>query len=167
MDCAAMNLRILATGGTFDKRYEPSTGALGFGESHLPAIVERARLSGAVTIEVVMLIDSLEMRDEHRRQVLDACRAAPETMLVVVHGTDTMVDTASVLGSAALPKTIVMTGAMVPYSVDDSDATFNLGAAIAFARTLPHGVWVAMNGIARPWSDVRKNRAAGVFESLG
>jgi len=162
-----MPLRILATGGTFDKRYDPVTGELGFGESHLPSIIERARLTDDVTLQVVMLIDSRDMQDEHLEQVLDACRAAPESRLVVVHGTDTMVETAAVLARAALPKTIVLTGAMVPFSVDDSDASFNLGAAVAFARTLEHGVWVAMNGVARPWSDVHKNRAAGIFESLG
>jgi L-asparaginase len=162
-----MSLRIIATGGTFDKRYDPVDGKLGFGESHLPSIVERARLTGDVVVQIVMLIDSLDMLDEHRRQVLDACRAAPEESIVVVHGTDTMVETAAVLAGAALGKTIVLTGAMVPFSVDDSDASFNLGAAVAFARTLAPGVWVAMNGVARPWSDVRKNRAAGIFESLG
>lgn len=161
-----MALRILATGGTFDKRYDPITGELGFGESHLPSIVERARL-GDVEVQIVMLIDSLDMLDEHRVQLLDACRGAPESMLVVVHGTDTMVDTAAVLGKAGLPKTIVLTGAMVPFAVDDSDASFNLGAAVAFARVLPYGAWVAMNGVARPWSDVRKNHSEGIFESLG
>lgn len=162
-----MDLRILATGGTFDKRYEPETGVLGFAESQLPRIVERARIAGPVEVQTVMLIDSLEMLDTHRQQVLDACVAAPESAIVVVHGTDTMVETATVLGNAKLPKTIVLTGAMVPYAVEDSDASFNLGAAVAFARSLGQGVWVAMNGVARPWSDVRKNRARGVFESLG
>jgi len=160
-------LRILVTGGIFDKRYDAAGGTLGFGESHVPSIVERARLAGPVCVQVIMLIDSLEMLDTHRRQVLDACRAAPEESVVVVHGTDTMVETGAMLGNAALPKTIVLTGAMVPYSVEDSDASFNLGAAVAFARSLPHGVWVAMNGVAHPWSDVRKNRSAGIFESLG
>lgn len=162
-----MPLRILVTGGTFDKRYDPITGALGFGESQVPSIVERARLAGEVAVEVVMLIDSLEMLDGHRQQVLDACRASPEASIVVVHGTDTMVETAAVLGAAGLPKTIVLTGAMVPFSIDDSDASFNLGAAVAFARSLSPGVWVAMNGLARPWFDVRKNRRAGMFESIG
>lgn len=162
-----MDLRIIATGGTFDKRYDPATGVLGFADSHLPRIVERARVAGPVQVQTVMLIDSLEMLDTHRQQVLDACTAAPEAALVVVHGTDTMVETATVLGNANLPKTIVLTGAMIPYAVEDSDASFNLGAAIAFARSLAPGVWVAMNGVARPWSDVRKNRTRGVFESLG
>lgn len=161
-----MPLRILVTGGTFDKRYDPITGALGFGESHVPSIVERARLAGEVTVQIVMLVDSLEMLDGHRQQVLDACRASPEESIVVVHGTDTMVETAAVLGAAGLPKTIVLTGAMVPFPIDASDASFNLGAAVAFARSLAPGVWVAMNGLARPWSDVRKNRSSGVFESL-
>jgi len=161
-----MNLRILATGGTFDKRYDPITGALGFGETHLHEIVARARLSGPLEIEVLMMIDSLEMVDEHRQRVLAACRAAPESALVVVHGTDTMIETAAVLGRAALPKTIVLTGAMVPFALADSDASFNLGAAIGFARSLPAGAWVAMNGVARPWSNVRKNRERGVFEPI-
>lgn len=161
-----MNLRILATGGTFDKRYDPMTGVLGFGETHLHEIVARARAAGPLEVEVVMMIDSLEMVDEHRQRVLAACRAAPEPALVVVHGTDTIVETARVLGQAGLAKTIVLTGAMVPYALADSDASFNLGAAIGFARSLPQGVWVAMNGVARPWSNVRKNRELGVFEAL-
>jgi len=161
-----MNLRILATGGTFDKRYDPITGALGFGETHLHEIAARARVAGPLEIEVLMMIDSLEMLDEHRQRVLAACRAAPESALVVVHGTDTMVETAAVLGRATLPKTIVLTGAMVPFALADSDASFNLGAAIGFARSLPAGVWVAMNGVARPWSNVRKNRERGVFEPI-
>ncbi len=161
-----MNLRILATGGTFDKRYDPITGALGFGETHLHEIVARARLAGPLEIEVLMMIDSLDMVDEHRQRVLAACRAAPEPALVVVHGTDTMVETAQLLGRAALPGTIVLTGAMVPFALADSDASFNLGAAVAFARSLPPGVWVAMNGVARPWPDVRKNRERGVFEPI-
>lgn len=114
-----------------------------------------------------MMIDSLDMVDQHRLQVLAACRAAPEPALVVVHGTDTMVETARVLGAAQLPKTIVLTGAMVPYALADSDAHFNLGAAVAFARSLVPGVWVAMNGVAHPWLNVRKNRERGVFEPLG
>jgi L-asparaginase len=161
-----MDLRILAIGGTFDKRYDPITGALGFGETHLHEIVARARVAGPVQVDVVMMIDSLDMVDEHRQRVLAACRDAPEAALVVVHGTDTMVDTARVIAGAGLPKTIVLTGAMVPYAVADTDASFNLGAAIAFARSLAPGVWVAMNGVAHTWSNVRKNRERGVFEPL-
>ncbi len=162
-----MDLRIVATGGTFDKRYDPLTGVLGFGDTHLHELVARARIAGRVQLEVAMMIDSLDMADEHRQRVLAVCRAAPEPALVVVHGTDTMVETARVLGEAALAKTIVLTGAMIPYALDGSDASFNLGAAVAFARTLAPGVWVAMNGRAHAWSNVHKNRERGIFEPLG
>jgi L-asparaginase len=161
-----MSLRILATGGTFDKHYDPIAGQLGFAGTHLPAIVERARVAGNVAVEVAMLVDSLDMTDAHREAVLAACRAAPETAIVVVHGTDTMVETARVLGAARLPKTIVLTGAMVPYELEGSDAMFNLGFAMACARTLGEGVWIAMNAAAHRWDAVRKNRELGRFESL-
>ena len=162
-----MSLRLIATGGTFDKRYDPIAGALGFGRTHLEAIVRRVRLSGPVVIECPMQIDSLEMTDAHRRRVLEACRASPEDRIVVIHGTDTMVETARVLGEAALPKVVVLTGAMVPYDVAESDALFNLGFAAGCARALGHGVWIAMNGEAHRWDRVRKNRTLGVFEAVG
>lgn len=167
-----MTLRILLTGGTFDKRYDPATGELGFGpegepNSCVPGILTRARALADTKIQTLMMIDSLDMVDAHRQQILAAARAAPEPALIIVHGTDTMVETAAVLGQAALPKTIVLTGAMVPFAVADSDASFNLGAAIGYARALTAGVWVAMNGVARPWDDVRKNREKGVFEGIG
>jgi L-asparaginase len=159
-------IRVLACGGTFDKRYDPLEGALAFTTSSLPAIVERVRLAIQVVVEVVMLIDSLDMQDADRARVADACRAAPEPALVIVHGTDTMPATAAVLGPLALGKTVILTGAMVPYSIAQSDALFNLGFAFAAAQTLAPGVWVAMNGRIFEWDDVRKNRAAGVFETL-
>lgn len=159
-----MSVRVIATGGTFDKHYDPLAGQLAFAESALPALLEQARLVPPPVLEVLMQIDSLDMDDGHRARVLAACRAAPEAAIVVVHGTDTMTQTAEVLGAAALPgKTIVLTGAMVPARVADSDAAFNLGAAIAYARALPAGVHVAMNGVAHPWHAVRKDRALGVF----
>lgn len=161
-----MSLRILATGGTFDKHYDPIRGALGFAQTHLPQLVADARIAGEVACQTVMLIDSLEMDDGHRLAVLDACRAAPESRIVVIHGTDTMVETATVIGRAALDKTVVLTGAMVPAEIDGSDASFNLGYAIACAQLLPHGAWVAMNAVAHRWDRVRKNRALGVFEAV-
>ncbi len=160
-------LRLLACGGTFDKRYEPLKGELGFGESQLPAIVERARLTIATVVETVMQVDSLDMRDAHRERVLEACHASPETAIVITHGTDTMPETAAMLGPRfddAAGKTIVLTGAMVPYAISDSDALFNLGFACACAQTLAPGVWIAMNGRVHPWHSVRKNREAGIFE---
>lgn len=160
-----MNLRILATGGTFDKHYDEITGQLTFTDSHLPQAIQRARITTPVTLEILVLLDSLDMRDEDRRRILDACRAATEQAIVVIHGTDTMPETARVLGPAALDKTIVLTGAMVPYEIAGSDALFNFGFAAAVAQTLPAGVYVAMNGQVFAWDRVRKNRSAGVFEA--
>ncbi len=161
-----MSVRIITTGGTFDKHYDPIAGALSFAATHLDEMCARARLAVPVTVEAPMLIDSLEMTAPHRDQVLAACRAAPEHQIVVIHGTDTMVETAAVLGAAALDKTIVVTGAMLPYEVAGSDALFNLGFALGCAAHLGAGTWIAMNGVAHPWDRVRKNHALGVFESL-
>jgi len=160
-----MQTRIIVTGGTFDKRYDAIKGELTFQDTHLPAILEQARLRIPVEVEINQLIDSLNMTQEHREGVLAACRAAPEQSLVVIHGTDTMAQTAQVVGAAALDKTIVFTGAMIPYSVQGSDALFNLGFALAMARSLPRNTYVAMNGRVFEWDNVRKDKDAGVFES--
>jgi L-asparaginase len=159
-------IRIIVTGGTFDKHYDAIKGELTFKDSNLPAILAQARVTVPVAIEINQLIDSLHMTDEHRQSVLAACRAAPESSLVVVHGTDTMVETASVVGEAALAKTVVFTGAMIPYAVQGSDALFNLGFALATAQALPAGAYVAMNGRVFPWDNVRKDKSGGVFGPL-
>lgn len=159
-----MSLRIIATGGTFDKQYDPLTGQLVFGYSVLPDAIARARLSETPAFEPLMAIDSLDMDDSHRLQVLQACERSAQDRIVIIHGTDTMRETAEVLGRAALPKTIVLTGAMVPCRVDGSDALFNLGFACAAAQLGSPGVWIAMQGKLFPWDDVRKNREAGRFE---
>ena len=160
-----MNTKIIATGGTFDKRYDPIAGALAFGQTHLAEILARARAQSGASYESLMQIDSLEMGDEHRARVLAACRDCAEQRVVVIHGTDTMVNTAKTLGEAALEKTVVLTGAMVPYDVAGSDALFNLGFALGCANTLAPGVYVAMNARVFRWNEVRKNRALGVFEA--
>ncbi|MCL4746271.1 MAG: asparaginase [Burkholderiaceae bacterium] len=160
-----MNIRIIATGGTFDKRYDPIAGTLAYGETHLAEILARARVEGSVRFESPMQLDSLEMNDEHRCALLAACRDCAESRIVVIHGTDTMVQTARALGAAALERTIVLTGAMIPYDFTGSDALFNLGFALCAAGTLDRGVYVAMNGRIFPWDAVRKNRALGVFEA--
>jgi L-asparaginase len=157
-------LRILSTGGTFEKTYNPLTGSLGFTQSHLPALIERMRLAQPIATQTLMLIDSLEMQESHRQQILQACAQAPEDRIVIIHGTDTMTDTGKVLGAANLPKTIVLTGAMVPYDVSQSDALFNLGFALGCAQHQSQGVYVAMNARLHPWDKVLKNRAKGVFE---
>ena len=161
-----MTLRLIATGGTFDKHYNELNGVLGFAESHLPAVIARARMTISVELEVLPLLDSLDMGDEDRARVLASCQASPEKAIVIVHGTDTMRETAGVLGAAPLGKTIVLTGAMIPYEIANSDALFNLGFACAAAQTLPAGVYVAMNGQVFAWDNVTKNRAAGVFQPL-
>ncbi len=159
-----MSLRIIATGGTFDKHYFPLDGSLGFGASVLPEALARARLTEPCEFQSLMAIDSLDMQDHHRQQILAACKSAPESRIVIVHGTDTMCDTAAVLASAALGKTIVLTGAMVPYAIAGSDAMFNLGSAITAASLSAPGVWIVMHAQVFAWNAVRKNRAAGIFE---
>ncbi|MBE2240824.1 MAG: asparaginase [Caldilineaceae bacterium] len=158
-------MRIIATGGTFDKHYDELRGELTFKDSHLPSILKQARLTTPIVLEINQLIDSLHMQEADRQHVLASCRAAPETEIVVIHGTDTMAVTARVLGEAGLAKCIVLTGAMIPYAVQGSDALFNLGFACAAAQLLLHGVYIAMNGEVFAWDKVRKNLQLGVFET--
>ena len=159
-----MTLRILATGGTFDKHYDEIAGKLDFASSHLPDVIRRARITLPIAFEQVAMLDSLDMLDTDRQRVLSACRAAAEAAIVIIHGTDTMRETAEVLGAAQLAKTIILTGAMIPYEIANSDALFNFGFACGVAQTLPHGVYVAMNAQVFAWDNVQKNRSAGVFQ---
>ena len=161
-----MSLRIIATGGTFDKHYDELTGTLVFSDSHLPAALSRTRMTIAFALEQLPLLDSLDMQDADRQRVLASCRAAHEKAIVIIHGTDTMRETAQVLGAAQLQQTIILTGAMIPYEIANSDALFNLGFACGVAQALPAGVYVAMNGQIFAWDNVQKNRAAGVFQPL-
>lgn len=160
-----MTLRILATGGTFDKHYDPIEGKLGFSASHLPKMLDQAGVHAPYLIEELPLLDSLDMHDADRERILLACRQSPENKIVIVHGTDTMPETAVVIGEAALGKTVVLTGAMIPCEMTHSDALFNLGFAIGAVTLLPHGVYIAMHGQVFNWNHVRKNRAAGRFET--
>jgi L-asparaginase len=161
-------IRILATGGTFDKEYNELTGELFFKSTHLGDMLALGRCLLAVEVETLMMIDSLQMTDADRRAILERCRAAPESRIVVTHGTDTMAETAAVLGGGlrGTDKTVVLTGAMVPYKFGSSDGMFNLGTAVAFAQTLAPGVYVAMNGRFFQWDAVRKNKERGIFEAL-
>jgi L-asparaginase len=162
----AKPIRVIVTGGTFDKAYDAIKGELTFKESHLPEILAQIRVTVPVEIEQNQLIDSLQMQDENRRSVLVACARAPEDRIVVTHGTDTMAQTAMLLGPAGLGKTIVLTGSMVPYQVQASDALFNFGTAFSAVQLLPPGVYIAMNGRIFDWDHVRKDRSAGVFEEV-
>ncbi len=161
-----MTLRILATGGTFDKHYDEIAGKLDFGTGHMPDIIQRSRITAPLALEQLPFMDSLDMQDVDRGRILASCGNAAEESIVIIHGTDTMCDTAKALGAAQLAKTIVLTGAMIPYEITDSDALFNFGFACGVAQTMPHGVYVAMNARIFAWDSVQKNRSAGAFEAL-
>lgn len=160
-----MTLCILATGGTFDKHYDEIKGAMVFGAGHLQEALRRARISQPVSLKALPFLDSLDMQAADRQRILAACQRAAESMLVIIHGTDTMPETAQVLGMAAMAKTVVLTGAMLPFEIDGSDALFNLGFACGVVQTLPSGVYVAMNAQVFAWDKVKKNRIAGRFEA--
>jgi L-asparaginase len=162
-----MTIRIIITGGTFDKHYDEIRGSLTFKETHLPEILKFVRCAVPIEVELNQLIDSLDMHTSNRLRILESCRRAKEERIVITHGTDTMVETAAVLGEQGLGKTIVLTGAMVPYIFNNSDAVFNLGCAVTAVQILPHGVYLAMNGRVFRWDRVRKNRELGVFEETG
>ena len=159
-----MAIRILVTGGTFDKEYNELNGTLFFKDTHLQEMLRLGRCKLEVDIRTLMLVDSLDMTEQDRRLIIDHCSRVEEDRIVITHGTDTMDQTARELGKAKLSKTIVLTGAMVPYKFGSSDGLFNLGSALAFAQTLPHGVYIAMNGRYFHWNNVRKNRSTGEFE---
>jgi L-asparaginase len=160
-------IRLIITGGTFDKQYDELKGELTFRDSHLPEILRQARIITPVAIEQLQLIDSLEMTDEHRVLIREACERSPEKRIVITHGTDRMAETARFLGPVGINKTIVLTGAMIPYKVFGSDALFNLGSAFMAARIMEAGVYVAMNGRAFTWQDVKKDYSRGVFRPAG
>jgi len=156
-------VRLIITGGTFDKHYDELKGELTFRNSHLPEIIRQARILTPVEIEILQLMDSLEMTDKHRHLIKEACERSPEKRIVITHGTDRMAETARFLGPLGINKTIVLTGAMIPYQVFGSDALFNLGTAFMAARLMLSGVYIAMNGRTFLWQDVRKDYDRGVF----
>lgn len=161
-----MGIMILITGGTFDKEYDELNGTLYFKETHLPEMLKLGRCTVDAEIRTIMMIDSLEMTDQDRDLILNYCTKCEEDRIVITHGTDTMEITAKKLGEVQLAKTIVLTGAMIPYKFGSSDGFFNLGSALAFVQSLPHGVYVAMNGRYFNWNQVRKNKNTGVFEEI-
>jgi L-asparaginase len=159
-------IRILVTGGTFDKEYNELAGTLFFKDTHLPEMLRLGRSRLEVSVRTLMMIDSLEMTGADRALIVEQCRRSEEDQIVITHGTDTMAETARALAAAlaGAGKTIVLTGAMVPYAFGSSDGLFNLGSALSFVQTLPPGVYVAMNGRCFAADRVRKNRQTGVFE---
>ncbi len=161
-----MNIRIFVTGGTFDKEYNELSGELFFKETHLYEMLKLGRCGLVFGISTLMMIDSLEMADSDREIILENCIRADENKIVITHGTDTMVETARFLAGFVKDKTILLTGAMIPYKFGSSDGLFNLGSALAFVQTLPHGIYIAMNGKYFNWDNVRKNKKTGVFEEI-
>jgi len=159
-------IRVIITGGTFDKHYDELEGKLTFNDTHLPDILKDGRCKLPITLELNQLIDSLHMREADRKKILDACRRSVEEHIIITHGTDTMVETALVLGSANLAKTIILTGALIPYMLRQSDAAFNFAASIVAVQLLPNGVYICMNGGIFLWDDVRKNKRKGMFENI-
>ena len=161
-----MKIRVFATGGTFDKIYNELDGSLIFKETHLNHMLNDAKSKVDAEIETIMLIDSLYMKDHHRQEILNKCKSCKEERIMITHGTDTMVETAKLLGEVIENKTIVLTGSMIPYSFVKSDAHFNLGCAIAFAQTLSKRVYITMHGKIFNWDNVRKNKETGEFETI-
>jgi len=160
----APRVLVLATGGTFDKEYDELTGNLYFKETHVVEMLRLGRCGLDIAVRTVLLVDSLEMTDADRDILLRTCLSAHEERIVITHGTDTIVETAEVLGRGLSGKTVVLTGAMIPYAFGSSDGLFNLGSALSFVQALSPGVYVAMNGRCFPWDDCRKNRRLGAFE---
>lgn len=161
-----MAIRIFITGGTFDKEYNELNGKLFFKETHLSEMLKLGRCKVPVKISTLMLVDSLEMTYADRQIIVKQCQRCKENRIVITHGTDTMVETAKVIGKAIINKIIVITGAMVPYKFGSSDGLFNFGSALAFAQALTPGVYIAMNGRFFTWNNVKKNRKTGEFEEL-
>ncbi|MCI0690828.1 asparaginase [candidate division KSB1 bacterium] len=161
-----MPIKILITGGTFDKEYDEINGALYFKDTHVPEMLKLGRCRLDIQVRTVMMIDSLDMTEADRQLILENCQKSPEDKIVITHGTDTIVETAKILGENIKDKTIVLTGAMIPYAFGSSDGLFNLGSALSFVQALPHGVYIAMNGKYFFWDNVRKNRERGVFEEI-
>ena len=161
-----MRITVFVTGGTFDKEYNEITGELYFKDTHIREILDLGRAQLNVNIKKLMLIDSLNMVDKDRYLILENCIQSKENRIVITHGTDTMTETAKVLAEKKLNKTIVMTGAMIPYKFGSSDGLFNLGCALAFVQSLPFGVYIAMNGKYFKWNEVRKNKNTGKFDKF-
>lgn len=162
-----IKIQVFVTGGTFDKEYNFITGQLYFKDTHLHQMFERGRSKLDIDIKTLMMVDSLEMTDADREIIVYNCVKSELDRIVITHGTDTMVKTAEALANEHINKTIIITGAMVPYAFGtSSDGFFNLGAAMAFAQVLQPGVYIAMNGRFYNWDNVRKNTQTGFFETL-
>jgi len=161
-----MKIKILITGGTFDKEYNELAGELFFNKTHVPEMLKLGRSRLDIKIQDLLMIDSLQITDSDINLILEECKKSKENKILITHGTDKMVETAKILGQTIKDKTIVLTGAIIPYAFGSSDGLFNLGSALAFVQTLPHGVYISMNGKYFHWDNVRKNKEIGEFEEI-
>lgn len=159
-----MTIKFLITGGTFDKEYMETTGELVFKNTHIQDILKLGKCKVDIKIRTLFMIDSLEMTEYHRNIILEKCLNSKEEQIIITHGTDTITETAKILGQNVKGKTIILTGAMIPFAFGSSDGLFNIGSSLAFAQILPHGVYVSMNGKYFNWDDVKKNKMTGEFE---
>ncbi len=160
-----MRIRFYVTGGTFDKEYDELNGALYFKDTHIRDMLRRGRCNLNLEIRTLMMIDSQEMTDVDREMIRKACAESETDRIVITHGTDTLENTARFLDEHVKDKTIVLVGAMVPYTFGSSDGMFNLGSALAWVQTRPHGVYVVMNGRCFDADNVRKNRYVSIDPS--
>lgn len=158
-------IKLIITGGTLDKHYNPLNGELYFPHTHLPEMIEQSRCSVNIELQPLMLKDSLDMQETDRELIKQACLTSDQEHIIITHGTDTLVDTAKYLVDVH-HKTIVLVGAMIPYTVDNSDALFNLGCAVTAAQLLSSGVYITMNGQVFDWNKVNKDKQAGEFIRL-
>jgi L-asparaginase len=160
-------MKILITGGTLDKQYNPLNGALIFNQSSVTDMLAQSRNTLEIDIDTLMLKDSLEMNDNDRLFISQACNECDDKHVIITHGTDTMVESAQIIAAQLAPnKTVVLLGAMVPYQFKRSDALFNLGCAITAVQILPVGVYITMNGQVFDYREVQKNRTLGKFVSV-
>jgi L-asparaginase len=161
-----MAIKVFVTGGTFDKEYDLISGELFFKDTHLNEMLRLARSQVDIEIRTIMMVDSISINEDDRQIILQSCQKCKEKNILITHGTDTMVETASLLSKHIKNKTIVLTGAMIPYTFGSSDGLFNLGSALAFLQVLPHGIYIAMNGRFFNWDNVQKNKKTGFFEEI-
>ena len=127
-------------------------------------ILALGRSKVEVRVETLMMLDSLDMKEKDRNLIIEKCKTTNEDQIVITHGTDTMINTAKALGAKNFKKTIVLTGAMIPYKFGTSDGLFNIASALAYVQTMPHGVYIAMNGRVFKYHEVIKNKETGIFE---
>jgi len=159
-------MKIFVTGGTFDKEYNELTGQLFFKDTHIQEMLNLGRSRVPIEIRTLMMVDSLDMTEEDREIIAQNCLKSAEDQIIITHGTDTMVETAKVIAQKIKDKTIILTGAMIPYKFGSSDGLFNLGSAFAFAQSLPKGIYIAMNGRFFNYDNCRKNKKTGEFEEI-